>query len=963
MPRSGDPAALDRGDARAPSPPPSRDGEVSRSTVRDLAVIEVPRGARVAVVSDLHLSGTVTEAAAAATAEMIRMLDSWSGPGVFIIAGDGFEQLHEPVSPIDEILEAHRAWTERVARFAADPHHTVVVLSGNHDGNIAWDPAAAETLQRELGAGVLALAVDLVCDTGEGTQRVHVVHGNQDDQYNAFIDPRSPIDTPTGHHVVRQVLPQLDRAIRPGGLLDGLTWLSEPMQAGEMVGSRLLYRGIIGRVWWLAIPFLAAVLLRLVAFVPGVDSLLLAGADDWLVGLGLAVPVMLLLAAVVAFFTLLRVHRALSETELGGRAGVGAHNSAAREHAARLIEDGYAGMVSGHTHQPELSVVGEGFYANSGCAVEVLGARAAWFGLPRPFVSVRRCSRIEIDAGDELEVRLVLADVPVPAATSLEQFVLKPDRDTPVTPTVVASLPRGALWPVDPHLLGAFARTRRARRRAAGLLIAIAAINVLSAVLTTPSTDERQALRTIFPDQFPRAAGLSVVLIAVAFVGLSRGVRRGYHHSWLAALLLLLVGAGANILKGIDIEEGVVNLAVAILLLVERRFFRVKVTGPRNFGAWAAALSIAALGLAATLAVAFRETDRLDGLGIALVVATIILLTLVARRPSKPREPSADARRAAALEAAQIVEWYGGDTLDHTALRDDKSVMFAGNGMVAYTVDDGVMVVSPDPICPPDERADVWASAMDHAATHGWRISVIAANASWLATYHAANLHDVYIGDEAIVDCDAFDLDRPEMTELRQRCSALRHEGHRVELVKATDLDERTRGLLLDLADGDAAPANRHGFAGTIGRVLDPRDDDLLLAICSGPGDAGPIAFNQYVPAWAINGYALDYASRTGEEHERDQIAELLLAETVHWVKIHGHKGLGLGLAAPAGVVSGAGAPRLPTERRLLDRFVDPGELAWRHRIHQPFAPAWRPRYLVTDATRFVRARDRVEPT
>ncbi len=76
-------------------------------------------------------------------------------------------------------------------------------------------------------------------------------------------------------------------------------------------------------------------------------------------------------------------------TELGDRTGVGAHNAATRERAARMVELGYAGLVSGHTHSPELSVVGDGFYANSGCGVEVLGPMPARLGLPRPFVSVR----------------------------------------------------------------------------------------------------------------------------------------------------------------------------------------------------------------------------------------------------------------------------------------------------------------------------------------------------------------------------------------------------------------------------------------------------------------------------------------------------------------------------------------------------------------------------------------------
>jgi UDP-2,3-diacylglucosamine pyrophosphatase LpxH len=315
-----------------------------------------------------------------------------------------------------------------VHAFAAAADHTVVVLSGNHDGNIAWDPHLTEVLGERLGVTHFALSADLVLATGAGDQRVHVVHGNQDDPYNAFVDPRSPIDTPTGHHVVRQVLPQFDRTVRPGGLLDGLTWLSEPTQAGEMVGSRLLYRSLVGRAWWLAIPFVAAFGLRLVTFLPGVEALLDAHAVGWLYGLGLAMIGLVLLVAGVALVTMLGVHRALSNTEIGDRSGIGAHNAATRERAARMVELGYTGLIAGHTHSPELSVVGSGFYANSGCGVEVLGPRQARFGLPRPFTSVRRCARVELRAGDEVEVQLVLADTPLPVDSALERFVMKPDR-------------------------------------------------------------------------------------------------------------------------------------------------------------------------------------------------------------------------------------------------------------------------------------------------------------------------------------------------------------------------------------------------------------------------------------------------------------------------------------------------------------------------------------------------------
>ena len=100
----------------------------------------------------------------------------------------------------------------------------MVLTPGNHDGQLAWDEKSVTLLRDRLGVTDVALACDLAIETGNGTQLVRVMHGHQFDQYNAFDDPRSPVDTPLGHHVVRQVLPKLASRDQPGSLLEGVRW-------------------------------------------------------------------------------------------------------------------------------------------------------------------------------------------------------------------------------------------------------------------------------------------------------------------------------------------------------------------------------------------------------------------------------------------------------------------------------------------------------------------------------------------------------------------------------------------------------------------------------------------------------------------------------------------------------------------------------------------------------------------
>lgn len=905
------------------------------------------------MVSDLHLTGTVTTASTACTAELVEVLSNWDEPGVLVIAGDGFEQLHEPVAPIGDILDAHGSWTDAVRSFACRADHDVVVLSGNHDGNLAWDPEMVDAMVGRLGASHVALAADLVFDTEEGEKRVHVVHGNQDDPYNAFVDRRSPIDTPTGHHVVRQVLPLFDRVVRPGGLLDGLAWLSEPTLAVEMVASRLLYRRIGRRAWLLALPFVAALLLRLLTVLPDgpleAESNLLA----WLTTLGVALLGMLVLVAAVTALTLLGVHRALMDAEVGERTGIGAHNAAAREHAARAIELGYAGLITGHTHQPELTVVGDGFYANSGCGVEVLGPRPTHLGLPRPFVSALRVSRVELRAGTGLEVGLVVGDEPTPVATFLERVVIRPDHDTPTTPTVVASLPRGATWPVDRSTLGAFARIRRARRRAAGLLIGVATINIVSTLLDT--ADAAPSLIAIdTPDHLDHAGSVLTALMAVALIGFTRGVRRGYRQTWFASIVVLVVSATLLFVKVAEIEVGLVNLATVVYLLVERRHFRLLVTGRRRWTLWAVALAIAGLGLAVGSAVVVDQqevVDRVAGVAVALVLGLVVLVALLVRRPGGHPMHTGAARQAAERAARDIIARLGGDSFDQSIVRDDKALLFTSGGVVSYKIIDEQMTVSPDPVCRVEERAELWASVMDYADTHGWRVGVLGASATWLPIYHASGLHDLYMGDEAIIDVGRFAAEPERVPAAADVGATAPTLGYRVEIVAPSSLDADTRRHLEALAEHAEVGAPGDGFVTSSGRLANDSDAAALLALCRTP-DGAIVAFDQFLAAPAIGGYVLDLACATPVGDDADEVGHLLIAEALTWMHNHDVQALSLGLAASGGLVDPHPGRRLPVERRVLAELADLDELQRRRAIDGSFAPLWRPRYVVTDTMR-----------
>ena len=714
-----------------------------------------------------------------------RLLDEFHEPGLLVIAGDGFEMLAE-VPAVDRILDAHPQFTSAVKAFADGPDHGVVLIPGNHDGQLAWDGASVGVLRSALGVTDIGLACDVALTTGEGRQLVRIAHGNQLDPYNSFDDPRSPVDTPLGHHVVRQVLPKLVDRQSPGSLLEGIQWLDgDPT---DLLGSRLLYRKVVGRLWWLGVPFAAAVTLRFLSFAPGVKPLLHHHSEHWLVSFGVLMVAIAVIAAVVGMATMLRVNRALADASIGERGDAASANEAARAEAARLVGEGYAGLVTGHTHEPELSQVGTGFYANTGCGTEVVRSRKARFGLPQPFLAVRRLSLVALKAGPGLAVSLSLEERPIGQPAPLERLVLAPERARPDSLEVVGQLPDGATWPINERSLLPWVRRRRVRRVAAFTLLGAGLLNVVFAVLWpihwTHPVDHW------LPFGIHPVGGVTAVVGGLALAGVARGVRCGYRRAWLAALLILLVSSVNRLMHDVGLEGSAVACLLGLWLLLEHRHFRVSPTGPRRFLGWGIMGGLVAAAMAAGLNAIYQggggNPETLSSWPSWVPPSWSSLPPC----PGREHRRTGDERARAFVRARDIFERHGGDTLDYFALRDDKSWLFTGNSLVAYSVINRVMLVSPDPIGPVNERLDAWSDAMELADANGWYISVLGPSRPWLPIYRAAGLTDIYMGDEAIVDCQRFSLKGKSMKSLRGAYNRVSKSGYHVTVMPSLEAND-----------------------------------------------------------------------------------------------------------------------------------------------------------------------------
>ena len=170
------------------------------------------------------------------------------------------ELLGSPGSTATDILRPHEDLCAALLGVTARGGQVIYAI-GNHDSDLAWDVKAAEAV-REMTGATLCLAADLILADG---RKVRVEHGHQLDPYNCFCDARNPLDTPMGHHIVREVVPRIEFLGR--GWVDGAHEMADPTDFPSFIGSRLVYRKLARHLWWLiALPLAILILVRIPEF-------------------------------------------------------------------------------------------------------------------------------------------------------------------------------------------------------------------------------------------------------------------------------------------------------------------------------------------------------------------------------------------------------------------------------------------------------------------------------------------------------------------------------------------------------------------------------------------------------------------------------------------------------------------------------------------------------------------------
>ena len=518
----------------------------------------------------------------------------------------------------------------------------------------------------------------------------------------------------------------------------------------------------------------------------------------------------------------------------------------------------------------------------------------------------------------------------------------------------------------------------------AGLLCAFAGLVDLISATSHVDRMRLHALTKVVPGALTTASAAATLVTGLLLLMLAQALRRRKRRAWRAVVTLLAGSVALHVLKGLDVEEASLAAGLLIALVVWRDEFRAK-GDPRTrwravaafLGLLAASVSVgmALIGLRhGELARGYQFSAVVEHVGLGLVgvqgplrwenepagrraddlvgdallsmgLLTAVTTAYLVLRPAEPR-PQLSEEDESRMRA--LLERHGSrDSLGYFALRRDKSVIWSptGKACIAYRVLSGVMLASGDPLGDPEAWPGAIGAFLDMAAEHAWVPAAMGCSEQAGTAYARAGLSALEIGDEAIVEVDAFSLEGRAMRNVRQAVARVERAGYTTQVRRVSDITDAERMSLRRQAEAWRGTETERGFSMALGRFGDIRDPDCVAVLAEHEGALR--AFLHFVP-WGPDGLSLDLMRR--DRTADNGLNELLIVRALEAAPALGVGRLSLNFAVfrsslERGERLGAG-PLLRAWRAVLlfaSRWVQIESL---YRFNAKFRPVWEPRFV-----------------
>ena len=446
--------------------------------------------------------------------------------------------------------------------------------------------------------------------------------------------------------------------------------------------------------------------------------------------------------------------------------------------------------------------------------------------------------------------------------------------------------------------------------------------------------------------------GLALLILARA---LFRRIRAAYHITF----WLLLAGAGASLLKGVDYEEAIVMCCVlGVLVLGRDSFYRpASLLQQRFTPTWAAGVVGVVIATTWIGLLTYRHVEYSNELWwtfafdanaprmlrvsllVSILTAAFMLRYLLRPAPHLPAAP-----QPAQLDHILRILASSPTTLANAVLTGDKHLLFSdtGNSFVMYQVQGRSWVSLGDPVGPRVEAEELVWRFRELSDEHGGRVVFYQTSAECLSLYVDLGLAAMKIGEEARIELAGFSLEGSMRAELRTARRRAERDGASFEVVPAEQVPAVLPQLraISDEWLHEKATAEK-GFS--VGSFSEAYLRHFPMALVRRDGE--PVAFASLWPAQHEE-LAVDLM-RFGADAPPSTM-DYLFVELMLWAKGQGYGWFNLGVAPLAGLER---HPLAPAWHRIGNFIFRHGEHFYNfeglRRYKAKFHPQWEPKYLV----------------
>src|SRR5205807_8153628 len=159
----------------------------------------------------------------------------------------------------------------------------------------------------------------------------------------------------------------------------------------------------------------------------------------------------------------------------------------------------------------------------------------------------------------------------------------------------------------------------------------------------------------------------------------------------------------------------------------------------------------------------------------------------------------------------------------------------AGNAFLAYRIENGVLLVSGDPVGPPAALPGLVSQAVEYAERRGLKVAASGVSEELVPLWREAGLRALYIGDEAVVETAQFSLEGRAIRKVRQSVARLEKSGYSAELAELSQLKEHTLCELEAVTKRWLAGACERGFAMSMDSLRTEREAGGVVLLARDP--------------------------------------------------------------------------------------------------------------------------------